>query len=296
MTKEIFRGEVFERFLEFSDMSSVFKILSRSEYIILRKLIKIADNNVSQDGKVYLEDVKNELNLPMPRVSELVRTMSEEGWLLWKLDSETKKTYIQVTNSGREKCKCQREGMKKISERLDDELSEEEKTVLFSMLGKLSNIVSEERNQTEAYFNLLLGRHDDNMNIIGLLKPKSTVAYIVSSQTLEKAINILKENGYSSIPVISDSGQYLGTISEGDILWYINENGMDRLNRAYAKDIVNTTRNPAVRDMVDGKTIVDNIMAQNFLCMVDDRECFIGIITRKDIIKYLKERAEKRNK
>lgn len=294
MTKEIVRGEIFDKFLEFSDMSSVFKILSRTEYIILLKLIKKADDNVEHGGKVYLEYMKNELNLPMSMVSEIVRTMSEEGWLLWKLDAVSKKTYIEVTGSGREKCRCQKEGMKKISDRLAKEMTEEEKDILFSVLNKLGNIVNEERYQTEAYFNLLLGRHDDKMNIINLLKPKSTVSYIVSTQTLEKTIAILKESGYATIPVISETGIYLGTISEGDILWYINENGMDQLTKAFANDIVNKKRNPAVHDIVDSRTIVDNIMAQNFLCMVDDRECFIGIITRKDIIKYLKERADKK--
>ena len=59
-------GELFDKFLEFSDMSSVFKIITRIEYVILKKLIQKADENNENGGKVYLEDVKNDLNIPMP--------------------------------------------------------------------------------------------------------------------------------------------------------------------------------------------------------------------------------------
>ena len=34
--------------------------------------------------------------------------------------------------------------------------------------------------------------------------------------------------------------------------------------------------------------IMERILDRNFLCVVDDRDCFIGIITRKSIILYLK--------
>lgn len=112
---------VFDKFLEFADISSVFKVLSRTEYIILWKIVSRSEKDAVNAGRLYLEDIKNELNIAMPKVSEIVRVMSEEGWLLWKLDADTKKTYIEVTNAGREKCNMQREGMKKIRERLENE-------------------------------------------------------------------------------------------------------------------------------------------------------------------------------
>ena len=96
---------VFDKFLEFADISSVFKVLSRTEYIILWKIVSRSEKDAVNAGRLYLEDIKNELNIAMPKVSEIVRVMSEEGWLLWKLDADTKKTYIEVTNAGREKDK-----------------------------------------------------------------------------------------------------------------------------------------------------------------------------------------------
>ncbi len=294
MLKKYPNGELFDKFLELSDLSSVFKILSKMEYVILRKIIYIADANVDSEGKVYLEDLRADMNIPMAKVSEIVRTMSDEGWLMWNLDQVSKKTYVQLTNNGREKFGLQAEGLKKISERFSAELSEEEQKCFYSVLGKFGDILNQERNSAEAYFELLLGRMKNvNMNFIGLLKPKSSVTYINEDCSVEQVVSVLKDSGYTTIPVIDMDGRYIGTVSEGDCLWYINDYGVDALGQATAKNIVNKKRNPAVHDVVNNKMLVDNILSQNFLCMVDDRDCFIGIITRKDIIQYLKQKVEK---
>ena len=44
---------------------------------------------------------------------------------------------------------------------------------------------------------------------------------------------------------------------------------------------------PAVRIDVDLKTLIERSLEQNYVPIVDDRGIFIGIVTRKSIIKYL---------
>ena len=295
MNKYDSNNDLLERFLELSDMNSVFRLMSRWEYILLGKLISTSDENSGNDGKIYLEDVKNELKIPMSKVSEIVQAMSDEGYILWNLDSENMKTYIQVTKGGREKWAMQREGMKKIRNRLDKELTQEEKDNVNSALLKFSEIINEEKKKTDAYFNIIMGNTGDKMNIIGLLKPKSTTYYVYDDYSFRKAVEVLKKSGFTTLPVINSEGVYLGTISEGDIFWYLYENKITSgLDQVYVANIINTNRNPAVSNMSDSKTIINNIMKQNFLCVVDSRDCFIGIITRKDIIKYLRKKSDER--
>lgn len=293
MNESIINNELFDKFLELSDVSSVFRVLSRIEYIILRKLIKKADNTPDNSGRIFLEEIKNDMNLPMPKVSEMVQTMNDDGLLAWKLDSVTKKTYVEVTEKGREKCELQHQGMKKISERIDNELTDKEKDAIFCGLRKLGHIIDEERVETEAYFDILSGKYTDNMNIISLIKPKKNVVYLNCEYTVKKAMDVLEESRYSTLPVIDNDGLYLGTISDGDVLKYINKYGLDNVEADYLLNIVNTKRNPPVHDFDNSTTIISSIMEQNFLCMVDDRGCFIGIITRKDVIGYMKKRIEK---
>ena len=61
------------------------------------------------------------------------------------------------------------------------------------------------------------------MNLLFLLKPKATVAYLSSECTMRQGLEKMRAHGYTAIPVISPSGEYLGTVSEGDFLWAITD-------------------------------------------------------------------------
>ena len=59
------------------------------------------------------------------------------------------------------------------------------------------------------------------MNILFFLKPKSEVAFIYDDQTLRQALEIMEFHRYTAIPIINKLGKYIGTITEGDMLWGI---------------------------------------------------------------------------
>lgn len=127
------------------------------------------------------------------------------------------------------------------------------------------------------------------MNIFRLLKPKSTVFYLNKSETLRGAVERLRQSGFTAVPVIDDSGEYIGTVSEGDFLWHIlqyNQSLQTISDEHRIVDIVNEERNRAVRIDVTMEELLERVMDQNFVPVIDDRNTFIGIITRKDIIAY----------
>ena len=63
------------------------------------------------------------------------------------------------------------------------------------------------------------------MNILFFLKPKAEVAFVYDYHTLRQAMEIMEYHKYSSIPMINREGKYVGTITEGDLLW-----GLKKLN------------------------------------------------------------------
>ena len=63
------------------------------------------------------------------------------------------------------------------------------------------------------------------MNILFFLTPKSEVAYIFEDETLRQTVEKMEHRKFSCIPLLSMDGRYIGTISEGDLLW-----GLKRLN------------------------------------------------------------------
>ena len=105
----------------------------------------------------------------------------------------------------------------------------------------------------------------------------------------------MRHPGYTAIPVISRSGQYIGTVSEGDFLWRLlseeNEqhHTMKDLEQLQVRDILRGNQYPPVRITVTMDELLDSAMNQNFIPVVDDSGSFIGIVTRKDIIRYFAE-------
>ena len=61
------------------------------------------------------------------------------------------------------------------------------------------------------------------MNILFFLTPKNEVAYIHDTDSLRQALEKMEHYGYSAVPIISEDGQYVGTLTEGDLLWCIKE-------------------------------------------------------------------------
>ena len=134
------------------------------------------------------------------------------------------------------------------------------------------------------------------MNVIMLLKPKDTVQYIYEDNTLRQGLEKMRAHSYTAIPVISEDGTYVGTVSEGDFLWHIlrfNDRDMRSQERYHILDIVNDERNLPVKTDVSMDELLLRVMDQNFVPVIDDRNVFIGIITRKDIIRYFYDKENK---
>ena len=127
------------------------------------------------------------------------------------------------------------------------------------------------------------------MNVLMFLKPKETVKYIYENYTLRQGLEKMMAHSYTAIPVISRDGRYVGTVSEGDFLYYIvNENieGIKEQEKYSVRDIIRKDFNPAVKINVSMDELLQRSMSQNFIPVTDDTDIFIGIVTRQDIIRY----------
>ena len=60
------------------------------------------------------------------------------------------------------------------------------------------------------------------------LTPKEKVAHTDTDDTLRQALEKMEHHGYSAIPLLDLDGKYVGTITEGDMLWYIKDNDFPR--------------------------------------------------------------------
>ena len=135
------------------------------------------------------------------------------------------------------------------------------------------------------------------MNILKFFTPKSSLSYLYSTYTLRQAMEKMELNRYTAIPVIDKRNRYVGTLTEGDLLWYIKSLDLSCLRDAenyYIKDIEPHLHYHPVRIDADLRDIITASLEQNFVPVVDDRDKFIGIITRKKIIQYFSARYQEK--
>ena len=134
------------------------------------------------------------------------------------------------------------------------------------------------------------------MNILFFLKPKAEVAFVYDYHTLRQAMEIMEYHKYSSIPMINREGKYVGTITEGDLLWGLKKLNILNLKEAEDNAITKIARRADYRPVSadsNMEDLMEKAMDQNFVPVIDDQQNFIGIITRKDIIGYCYEKIKK---
>lgn len=125
------------------------------------------------------------------------------------------------------------------------------------------------------------------MNILFFLKPKASLDYLYSDYTLRQALEQMEEHKYQVVPIIDRNGDYYGSISAADILFAIKKEPNFDIKVAEKKKLIEIDRTRSYQAINVNKDINELIrvsLEQNFVPVVDDRNKFIGIVTRKDII------------
>ena len=134
------------------------------------------------------------------------------------------------------------------------------------------------------------------MNILRFIIPKSLVEYVSSDSTVRQALEKMKYHRYAAIPVLDSEGKYVGTLRNDDLFKYFLDSGnfdaraaendavIGLLDREYSKPLYH---NASMSELID------MVKEHNFVPVVDDRGCFIGIVLRRDVLnhvlKYYKE-------
>ncbi len=126
-------------------------------------------------------------------------------------------------------------------------------------------------------------------SILFFLTPKAMCAYLYDDYTIRQALEKMESAGYTAIPILNRRGEYRGTLTEGDLLWAMKNMCYMDMRQAEARRIMEISRrkdNLPVRITASMHDLIQRASQQNFIPVVDDYGAFIGIITRKAIIKY----------
>lgn len=129
----------------------------------------------------------------------------------------------------------------------------------------------------------------ETINALLLLTPKKQLAYLDETMSIRQALEKMRIHGYMAIPVLSKKGEYIGSISEGDLLWAIVDEEMDEeyMEETYIIDIIRKDYTPAVKVDASVDKLKEMLMNQNYVPVIDDSNIFMGIVTRSRFLKAL---------
>ncbi|MGV3029317.1 cyclic-di-AMP-binding protein CbpB [Streptococcus suis] len=119
------------------------------------------------------------------------------------------------------------------------------------------------------------------------LTPANKLAVIIDSHNIDHAKLLLSHMSYSRVPVVTEEGQFFGTIGLTEINRYQAENGLsdDELNSDIS--LIAKTDEETVGQDYNLTEVMRKLVDQSFLPVLGENGEFKGIITRKSILKAI---------
>lgn len=117
----------------------------------------------------------------------------------------------------------------------------------------------------------------------------SEVATVRKENTLMHALMLLQNVGYSSIPVTDNRQKLCGIITMPAILRGIQDEvkyDWDKLNEMKVGDVM-CPPDMVLREDFTLEDVLRVLVNHNFSCVVDDKNTFLGIITRKNMLQRM---------
>jgi CBS-domain-containing membrane protein len=127
------------------------------------------------------------------------------------------------------------------------------------------------------------------MNIAFFLLPKQEVVCLTLQVTLRQTLEKMEFHRYTAVPILHEDGSYIGTVTEGDLLWFFknhDELSFENAHRHSLREVPLRMHNKSVQIDAKMEDLISLTKVQNFVPVIDDMNKFIGIVRRSDIIEY----------
>ncbi len=127
------------------------------------------------------------------------------------------------------------------------------------------------------------------MNAAFFLTPKHEVIAVPARATVREALERMAVHRHSAVPLLDDAGRYVGTLTEGDLLWHLTQSPRPWREAAETTPVLDVERrmaNQPVHIDASVEALLARAVNQSFVPVVDDREVFVGIVRRERVIAY----------
>ena len=128
------------------------------------------------------------------------------------------------------------------------------------------------------------------MNIFRFVIPKSLVEYTTADSTVRQGFEKMRFHRYVAIPVLDGDGKYVGMLRNDDVLeYFLSAKSVDMkiAEKILVGDIVDRAYSRPLYHHSTMEELFELVKEHNAVPVVDDRECFIGIVLRRDVMNFL---------
>lgn len=133
-----------------NNIQRYFHELELPDYIVMEMANRRAEEPGS-DGKLYLQEIAEAMDLPVQQVSQIVQTLESRALVQWAHDGNgSAGTYIILDPAGKELLRRQEEGLKEYYGRVVEKFGKEDFICLLGLLTRLEYVMKEEAHSQEA--------------------------------------------------------------------------------------------------------------------------------------------------
>jgi predicted transcriptional regulator len=136
-----------------------------------------------------------------------------------------------------------------------------------------------------------------DMQIEEFIISSEKVAHVQLGNSAEHALLVLTKTGYSSIPVLDTKYRLKGLVSTQmitDAILGLNHIEYERLPDIKVDEVM-LQPVPSIHVSEKFKRGLDLLINNPFLCVIDDEGTFVGILTRRVVLKQLKKHIYQNN-
>jgi CBS domain-containing protein len=121
------------------------------------------------------------------------------------------------------------------------------------------------------------------VNLAFFLTPVARVEWLEARAVVADAVRTMRSHRFSAVPLLDAHGRYVGTLTEGDLLFYLADAGTGG-ETATLGQVPRRVDHQAVGVDTDIRQLLTVAADQNFVPVVDSRGVLMGIVTRKAIL------------
>ena len=119
------------------------------------------------------------------------------------------------------------------------------------------------------------------------LTPADKLAVIIDSHNMDHAKLLLSHMSFSRVPVVTEDNRFVGTIGLNEIIQYQAENELTDEELQQDISLIAKRDVATVKEDYELADVLRKLIDESFLPVLGENDAFLGIITRKSILKAI---------